>query len=352
MKKIVYLSLAWIWDYLMQTPAIMRLKQEKWYQIDLITMSKTIEDLWKYSWLFDNVYRFDLTKKPFKEFWELIKHWLDKKYDISILWFPTYRKEYHITQFLLGAKKRLYHRFKTWWFIKEFHFLGTDYIYFDEDKHNVENNLLLTKLWINIDLDNINKKYVLKIPKRFIEYGENFIRTNNMRWKIIWIHSWSTTSPAALLRRWWWKKYVSLIKDLINNWNTILIFWWPEEKDDILKMKEQLISIKNVFFVEESFFNSIWILSQVDLLITNDNWFGHIWAWLWINVLSLWWTTFDKWSAPIWRNVKVLKKTKIKPWYRYEYKQQIPRWFENKDGMDDIKIEDVLKEIKKFALIR
>ncbi len=342
MKKIVYLSLSWIGDYLMQTLAINQIKQK--YpdsKFDLITMSSIIWKLWKYSWLFDNIYVFDFINNPLKEFKNLYQLWKQNKYYYSILAFPTYRKEYHIVQFILGAKRRLFHRFKTWWFFKEFHFLWTDYVYFDESKHNVDNNLLLLlKLWLNIDLNKIDKKYILKIPEKNIIFWQEFIEQKNITWKIIWIHPWSTNSPAAILRRWWYNNYIELSKELIKRWNTVLIFGWPEEKDDILKMKKKLLKTENIYFIEESFFNSIWILKNVDLLITNDNWFWHIWAWLWIKVLSLWWTTFDRWSRPIWEKVFLLKKTKEQPWYRYELKRKVPIWVTW--WMQEIKIKDVL----------
>jgi len=172
-----------------------------------------------------------------------------------------------------------------------------------------------------------------------------FIISMNLR---CWIHPWSTNSKAALLRRWWWKEYVEFIKKIDK---VVFIFWWPDEKDDIENMKKELKDNKNVFFIEESFLNSIAILNQVNLLICNDNWFWHIWAWLWIKVLSLWWTTNEKWSSPIWNNVVILKKTKEKSWYRYELKREVPKWA--KSWMDEIKVEDVLekvKELEKFIL--
>ncbi len=349
-KKVVLLSLAWIWDYLMQTPTIVELRKSfPNYQIDLITMSWAIENLGNFSWLFDNVYKFDLLKNPLQEFIRLFKHWRKEKYDISILWFPAYRKEYHITQFILWAKKRFYHKFNVWWYIKEFHFLWTDYVYFDEDKHNVLNNLHFLKLfWINKEYKLDDIEYILKIPDTYLDFWKKFITQNNIKWKIIWIHPWSTNSPAWRLRRWWWENYSLLIKELVKKWFNIFIFWWPEEKDEIINLKKDLDWIEQIFFIEENFLNAIWILQQVDLLITNDNWFWHIWTWLEIKTLVLWWTTFEKWSSPIGKNTKIFKKTKKSPWYRYELKRKVPKWVSW--WMEEIKVNDVLKEIEKFIL--
>lgn len=82
-------------------------------------------------------------------------------------------------QYLLGAKKRLFHRFKSGGYWKEFHFLGTDSVVFDEAKHNTINNLNLLE---KIDIHFANKDVFPKIniSNSWKDIGQSYIKKLNI----------------------------------------------------------------------------------------------------------------------------------------------------------------------------
>lgn len=89
-----------------------------------------------------------------------------ERYDVSILAFPAYRREYHIVSFILGAKRRIAHRFASGYW-SECTFLETDLVPVDESKHNVINNLELLRVlgidWTRVYPDISKIRYILNL---------------------------------------------------------------------------------------------------------------------------------------------------------------------------------------------
>lgn len=276
------------------------------------------------------------------------------KFDLSINPFPTFRREYNIISFTVGAKKRIAHKFNTG-YISDLTFLNTDTINVNEKLHNIENNLNLLKL-IDINYkDEIKKKdikYNLILSKSNINFGKRFIE--NLKWsnqRIVGIHPGSTISPAAILRRWPVERYADIIKYLINVKKCkILIFTGPDETelgerlrnlmDD--KDNDNCILIKNLKLKQ-----TLGILNFVNFLVCNDNGFGHLAVALNKPIITLWASTNDKWSLPYNKKLVTLIRPKgFKPWYRYEMKRSVPS--DCVGGMDIIKVGVVISKINKL----
>lgn len=347
--KIIVIALGGIGDVLMFTPTLKALKKRlPEAKIDALTMfygSKVVLESTK---LCEKVYFVDLYKgskiKSFSEIMKIKKN----KYDISILAFPQYRKEYNFISFIIGARRRIAHRFKTGYF-SEFNFLNKDYVEVNEKLHNVENNLNLLNLFGskggNKSLGKI--KYVFNLDKKYIYFGKEYIRQFKEK-VIIGIHPGSTTSTAALMRRWGYNNYLALIKEINKNNKSnvhFLIFGTTEEKKEI----EGIMSanITNVSQVKaKSFEEACGILKNCNFLISNENGFAHIATSLEIPLIMLSASTNPKWSGPIGEKVKIIRKANFEPWYRYELKRSIPKGAIS--GMEDIKVNDVLYGVEKW----
>jgi ADP-heptose:LPS heptosyltransferase len=141
--KILIICLPGIGDALMATPMVKILR--KHYPkatIDVVCMFDGVKFVFENSPQINSVYRLNLYKQnPLFALSQLLKV-RAKKYDISLLTFPSYRKEYHIVQWIIGAKKRIGHKFIKG-YIQECGFLDTVSITVDEHEHNVVNNLNL-----------------------------------------------------------------------------------------------------------------------------------------------------------------------------------------------------------------
>jgi ADP-heptose:LPS heptosyltransferase len=352
--RIAVFCLPGIGDGLMATPMIDLLRKKMPdSKIDVITMFEGIKYVFKNNSCVDNVYNLPLYKKnKLIAVLELLK--LRKNnYDISILAFPGYRKEYHIVQWLVGAKKRIAHIFnKGYW--KEWNFLDTDHVLLDYNIHNVINNMnLLSALKIDWrkEVSENDLTYKFKLDKKDESFGSKFLIS--LGWdkkEVIGIHPGSTASKAGLYRRWPIKYYKEVIDKIIEKYKkNVIIFAGPEEKE---LGKELFDSVKNrkhcIFLNNVSFGQAVAVLSKMSLLIANDNGFGHLANALNVFSIILYGSTNPILSAPYNKRIFVsIRKAKFTPWFRNDVKANNPP-LGVKSGMESIKPNDVFIEIEKL----
>lgn len=353
--KFLIFCLPGIGDALMATPMIKVLKKKfPKAKIDIGCMFEGVRYVFKNNPYISNIHKLSLYNenkfRGLKQIIELRK----KNYDISILTLPAYRREYHITQWLVGAKKRITHRFTQGYF-SEFNFLNTDLVPVDETVHNVINNLNLLKV-LNIDwkteIKIKNIKYNLILDKKDISFGIQFI--NGLNWgreEMIGIHPGSTISPAALLRRWPIDHYAKLIKYLMNQEKKkVLIFVGPDEANLGIELYNLVEDKKNCKLINNvKFKQAIGILNQCSMLICNDNGFGHVANALNIPIITLWASTNSFWSLPYNKDLVTLIRPKnFKPWYRYDLKRSIPNGATS--GMELISVDTVIGHINQLTI--
>lgn len=352
--KILVLCLPGVGDALMATPMVKVLRQEfPRAQIDLLCIFSGIAYVYKNNPHIDNVFLISLYKENRITGLMRLIPFRNKRYDVSILCFPAYRKEYHLAQWFIGAKKRIAHKFKRGYF-SEFNFLDTDLIPLDENEHHVINNLnLLKALKINWEAKykRPDFKYDLRLSMEDIDFGKT--RIKNLGWEneeIIGFHPGSISSPMGLMRRWSVKNFAELGKYLIEKGKKVIIFAGPEELDVGIKLRNLINDSKNGYLVEKAKFNqSVGVLSQVSLLVTNDNGFGHLANGLRTKTILLVGPTNPKWCAPYDKNYcRIIRKARFDPWFRNDLKADDPIPKGVRSGMEDIKVKDVIKAINEI----
>lgn len=347
--KILVLCLPAIGDGLMATPMIRVLRMRyPTAEIDVACMMGGVKYIFKNNPYVSSVYYLSIFKgNKIRGLLDLLS--LRKtNYDISILSFPSYRREYHWVQAAIGAKKRIAHSFSTGYWL-EFNFLNTDLVAVDEAIHNVANNLnLLYSLDINWRncLDEENAKYDLYLDPEDIEFGKDYL--SRLGWqhaKVIEFHPGSTASPAAALRRWPIERYAAVAKYFIRKGFKVLVTIGPDEKDLGLSL-QKLIASKNCVITNNKFTEDLGILSQVSLLVCNDNGFGHLANALGKKIVTLWASTNDKLSLPHDKKlVTLVRAPKFIPWYKYILKRSIPKGVSG--GMDMIQVDEVINAVHK-----
>lgn len=347
--RIAVLCLPGIGDALMATPMIKVLRKNYPHaQIDIICMFGGVEYIFKNNPYINNIYLLSLYKQnPLKALKRIIA--LRKNaYDISILAFPAYRREYHIVSWLIGAKKRVAHQFaKGYW--KESNFLNTNLVAVDETVHNVINNLnLLRAVDINWKkyLNERNISYDLHLERSDILFGEKYI--HSLKWNkknIVIIHPGSIDSPAGMLKRWPKEFFISLAKNLIKRKKNILIFVGPFEVELGNEIVSSVASNRCVL-VKSTFSKSVGILNVCPLLISNDNGFAHLANALKIKEIVLFGPTNPEWCAPYNKKYStVLRKATFTPWFRNDMKVTHPPQ-NAQSGMEKISVQAVLHAIK------
>ena len=348
--KILILCLPGIGDGLMATPMV-KVLREKFpkAKIDVLCMFAGVNYVYKNNPYINNVYFVSIFMKGKLNALKVLWPFKKRKYDVSILCFPAYRREYHWVSYFIGAKKRISHKFNHGFF-EEFNFLETDLVPFDEKEHHVTNDLNLLKP-LDISWENEYKrtdfKYDLKLDKEDIDFGKDFLKMKKWDKKnVVGFHPGSIKSPMGILRRWPAKNFTQLGKYLVKNGKKIIIFAGPEEIDVGVKI-EKNINSRSCYLANNLKFNqSVGILSQINLLVTNDNGFSHLANGLRIKTILLVGSTNPKWCAAYDKSkCTVIRKAKFEPWFRNDLKANDPPPKGARSGMSDIKVEDVIKEI-------
>lgn len=354
--RIIVFCLPGIGDALMATPMIKLLKKN--YPaalIDLACMFSAVGYLFKNNKSIQKVYFLDIYNKNklfgIRRVIPLRSH----AYDVSILAFPAFRREYHIVQWLVGAKKRIAHVFKKGYW-SECNFLDTHHIPVEEKEHNVINNLnLLKSLGIHWE-EKIDKRkiaYQFGLDKKDRDFGKKYIQ--NLGWEkdeVIGIHPGSINSPAGVLRRWPIEKFAELSRYLIKKKKQkILLFAGPFEPELGEPLANLIDDNKNCKLVNNVQFNqSVGILNSVSLLISNDNGYAHVANALGIKTIILFGPTNMKLSRPYNNNISVyIRKAKFTPWFKNSMKvTDIPQGLQS--GMELIEVDDVINAYDSLVL--
>ena len=350
-QKIAVLCLPGIGDGLMATPLVQAISSFfPGSSIDILCMFSGVRYVYQRNPHVTHIHQISLYRQNLlKGFSQILS--LRGSYSLSFLAFPTYRREYHLVHFLLGAKRRISHRFQRGFFL-EGHFLNTDLVDVDETQHNVINNLNLLNAF-GFDWQDCFSKdgpsYEFSPDPNDISFGKTYIE--RLGWQnelILGIHPGSTTSPAALLRRWSIERYAKVAKHLIKKKGAkILIFAGPEERQDGKKLAAGIDTPSSCHLIEgTSFQQDVGILSQVRLLLCNDNGFGHLAVALGKPIVTLWASTNDRWSLPYNKDlVTLVRPPKFTPWYRYDLKRSIPEGMTG--GMERIPVSQVIEAVEK-----
>lgn len=350
--KIAVLLLPGIGDSLMATPMIRTLRKNfPKAQIDVLCMFKTVQYVFKNNKYVDHVFYLPLyTENRLKATRNIFSYRI-KNYDISILGFPSFRKEYHVVQWLLGAKKRIAHRFKKGYF-RELNFLDTNLVKVDENVHNVINNLnLLRALGIDWTRDEHAEslEYDLSLDSSDLYFGKNYIK--KLGWEkdfLVGLHPGSIHSKAGLFKRWPIDKFIKLTKMLINQNKKVLVFCGSFEIELGKKIVDG-VSNKNCCLVENTTFGqSLGILKNLKLFISNDNGFAHLANALKVKSVVLFGPTNPLWCAPFSKNYCLsIRRVRFSPWFRNDIKvTNSPSGVIS--GMDKIKVEDVIEGVSKL----
>jgi ADP-heptose:LPS heptosyltransferase len=351
-QKVLFICLPGIGDTLMATPLIELFnKLNPQFEIHCLCMFSGSEYVLNSNPIISNVTSISPKLHKIANSIKKIIKLRHNSFDIAFLTFPSYRREYRIIHWLIGARINIAHQFRSGFF-SELSFLTEKSVYVDENIHNVENNLNLLRP-LGIDWKDFctkeNIRYILNLQnlKGFSE-KDFFVSEKFKNWnlnKTIAIHPGGTNSPAGLMKRWPIERYIELIhrchKELSLN---TIIFLGPEEQecaDFFLKSSNDLSTfhiVRDLNHIE-----ALNLLSQLKLLIAGDNGWGHCAAALRVPLISLFAVTNYKWSAPYTSKIRIVKSIPYIPRHRYENKRKKNKIF---DGMKFIEVEQVLQEIK------
>jgi len=272
--KILINALSGNGDALMFSPALKLLKEKiPGVQIDMLAMYKSVKEMYSQSPYLDEIFYVDFLHqskiKSLKEIWEIRK----RKYDVSINTYPANRNEYNILNLLLGAKKRIAHRYLHTNFFR-FEFLNTDLAEEVKDRHNVLQNIEGVKKIIEISPDEKISNMEIALNSDDEANARKWLGEINPDKKIIiGFHAGSALLKNHINKRWDKNKYAELGKQLIEKHNALILLFGNEfELNNEIKEK---MNGRGVLASTKNFMDSMARQKFCDLFVSNDTAFLH-----------------------------------------------------------------------------
>uniref|UniRef100_A0A7C4ELB6 Glycosyltransferase family 9 protein n=1 Tax=Thermodesulfovibrio aggregans TaxID=86166 RepID=A0A7C4ELB6_9BACT len=291
LKKFLILPLYGIGDTLMTTPAIEVLKKSIDCRIVNLCMFKSTYEVLKNNPFIDEIIYFPFLEKGVLNSLKFI--FSLEKFDCSINFYPSNRRQYNILSFLTGAKIRLGHRyFKR--DLVELNFLKNKTLKEDRDLHNVEENLKLLEL-IGIKVTELGKMKIY-LKEEEIEQGEKLVKSLSEKDIKVGIHTGTSSFKKHEKKRWAREKFLELI-DSFPDFDFFL-FGTEEEKDEnyfILNNAKH----KNVILIENEPIRKVaTLIKQMNVFISNDSGLMHISAAVGTPVVAIFGPTNPVWVRP------------------------------------------------------
>lgn len=272
-KKIVIFGFPGLGDMIEFSPCF-RILREGFSnaKITLVTTFDSVRILFQKSPYLDEVIFCDYFNISLFEKIKFINLLWKRHFDISILPFPSYRREFNLFSGVIGAKNRYSFRFDKGRF-SEFSFLNNHLIDVDPTIQNVENNLQIMKA---LGLETKGKeKYEIPVRRTRL-LVESFFSSNNINGSDFKVGIHPGSARRGMERRLPISKFAEISDYLSERYNArVIIFLGPHE--DELKKEFLNTSRKQHIIVENMDIDKIaQLVSVCNIFISSDSGLMHI----------------------------------------------------------------------------
>ncbi|EKD49664.1 MAG: hypothetical protein ACD_63C00076G0002 [uncultured bacterium] len=229
--------------------------------------------------LVDEVLVFDFKKDSlfnFKKIWgrlKFIQNLRKRKFDVSITAFPSNKWFFNFYAWMVGAKKRVTHFYKTS-SLKNLSFLQNTKVKTDKNLHDVDQNLNLLKAFGKVP--EVDKSLYFHISKENEEFAKNFLQERNLlSKKLIGMHLGSSKDYSFDVKRWPEENFAKLIGRIEREMKAkVLIFSEPNERKEIEELAKKF-AVSPVIVCED-LKNAAAIIKRCNTMVSNDSGLMHI----------------------------------------------------------------------------
>lgn len=280
--NIIILPLYGIGDVLMTTPALRTLKEQRSdSRVTCLCMFQNTYDVLKNNPDIDSLVLFTFNgTRDFQALSSLYS--LRGRFDCSINFYPSNRSQYNMLAYLIGAKKRIGHRYLHRDML-ELNFLKNRTFMEETGLHNVEENVRLLE-FLGIKSDSIPPMKIYLTPEE-VNKGKEYIRSGSGRRKI-GVHAGTSVFKAHAGKRWPLDNFAGLIERLDDY--DFYLFGGPDDKDvneDIIK---KIGSRERVCRIEDlPIRTAASVMKNLDLFVSNDSGLMHLAAAVGVPVVAI-----------------------------------------------------------------
>lgn len=204
------------------------------------------------------------------------------KFDCSINFYPSNRRQYNIFAYLIGADIRIGHRYMRRDRL-EFNFLKNRTITEDRNLHNVEENIRLLE-FLGVKSDNIPAMELYLTPAEE-SAGRRHIKNSGRR-KKIGVHAGASIFKGHANKRWPKERFVELINNLDDC--DFYLFGGPDDGEineyifETVNDKDRVVLVQGFPIREVA-----GVIKHLDLFVSNDSGLMHLAAATGVPVVAL-----------------------------------------------------------------
>jgi heptosyltransferase-2 len=318
--RIIVLPLYGIGDALMTTPALRNIKEHPGAYITYLHMFRSTYEIMGNNPNIDENIHFPFLEKSRLEGLRFLLGFRGK-FDVSINFYPSNRKDYNMASFIIGCKTRIGHRYRIH-DLRELNFLKNKTLMEDDSLHCVEENLRL------LDFLGIGEKkpYTMEIhlTKDEKDFASGWLNEKDIdTGLIIGMHPGTSVFKGHDMRRWPLERFSAFINGVHEKHRNaaFVLFGGPEEKP----LREKIISMvveKGGIYSADAFGirQSAALIERCRLFVTNDSGLLHVAAALNVPTVAVFGPTNPAWVRPWGQGHRVISLSpplKCSPCFRY-----------------------------------
>ncbi len=298
MKKTLVLPLYGIGDVLMTTPALRNMKEKMDVEITYLHMFETTRDILQNNpYLNENIYFPFLTSSRLDGL-RFLKQFR-KRFDYSINFYPSNRRDYNLAAFAIGSRVRIGHRYSTRDLL-EMNYLKNRTIREDDRLHNVEENLRLLDL-LGVK-DNVPYPMEIFLTEEEEFFAEHWLRERQLEGKIlVGIHPGASRFKNHDKKRLSDDSFAILIErhGMELERGVFLLFGGPEEKLLRQKIQSKVCNANNVISIDDvSVRQAASLMKRCHIFISNDSGPMHMAAASGVPTVAIFGPTNPVWVKP------------------------------------------------------
>ncbi|HDN67487.1 MAG: hypothetical protein B1H40_01275 [Candidatus Latescibacteria bacterium 4484_181] len=345
--RILVISLAGIGNTLLSTPAV-RLLRETFPEahIAALVMFKGARELLETNPYIDEVLYWDfLNRNPIRSL-NFLFYLRKRKFDVSLNAYPANRREYNLISFLIGAKKRLGHRYNHQDSLN-FNFLNNRTIHEEDERHDIEENIALVQVLGCKGREGRGGEIWLADADR--RFAEEWLSKEKLEdGLLIGFHPGTARFKNQQRRRWAKEKFAQLADILSKRYKAkTIIFGGPDE----IQLAEEILALmecKGYLAKGITLRQTAALIERCDLFVSNDSGLMHVAAALKVPVVAIFGPTNPVWVRPYCTKYTIVRKElPCSPCFFYS-----PQPLSCRRGdfacIDQIDVEDVLNGVMKL----
>jgi heptosyltransferase II len=276
MKRILFLALAGIGDSLLTTPTLTHLK--KVYPSSRITVLVMYNEsylLFKRHKHVDEVIFFDFMKQGYFNSLLFVMKMRKRKYDFSIMAYPSNRLRPNVISLLLGGKKRLSHLYDINR-ISSLNFLYTCRLPLDAHTHVIDENLRLLTL-LGIDVQQASRRLILPLLREEQHYATAFFKKNEIRSTdvVVGLHPGSSILAGMTYKRWPKERFAAVADKLAQKHKAKILLFGGKNEHSLHREISRLMKHTPLSVETPSLFHTAAIIGGCDVFLSNDTLLMH-----------------------------------------------------------------------------